>query len=293
MCDDGGRPETRGGGRGVSGRPLLPLSATAPPWAASATGTAACSARAAAGSMILHEDDTLYPWYLDTVVPRLRAGLSAVCTRRRAGRGAAGPAALHRPRPRPGPIPRCISSRARSRRFPACCFRASSDCASAASTRAGVRWPTTNSGTGSPAAGPVEVVRAIGAFYRVSPGQWTESQWPVMLRQMHLLRLRIAREQLPGRPRLGRWLARFFTHRNARAYARRFPRPARRTGPRPRVSAAFPGPAAQRLGLAVRQVARLSTPVARTVARRRAAPGAHFRKLFTTATSTLRSSSES
>ena len=44
-----------------------------------------------------------------------------------------------------------------------------------------------------------------------------------MLRQMHLLRLRIAREQLPGRPRLGRWLARFFTSRSARAFTRRFP----------------------------------------------------------------------
>ena len=43
----------------------------------------------------------------------------------------------------------------------------------------------------------------------------------------HLLRLRIAREQFPSSPRTGRWLARFFTHRNALSYARRFPeRPA-------------------------------------------------------------------
>jgi hypothetical protein len=41
------------------------------------------------------------------------------------------------------------------------------------------------------------------------------------------MRLKIAREQFPDSPRFGRWLARFFTVRNARSYARRFPqRPA-------------------------------------------------------------------
>jgi len=72
-------------------------------------------------------------------------------------------------------------------------------------------------------AGPVEVVRAVGAFYRVSPGQWTERTWGRMLRLTHLLRLRIAREQFPRCPRTGKWLARFFTYRNALSYARRFP----------------------------------------------------------------------
>ena len=32
----------------------------------------------------------------------------------------------------------------------------------------------------------------------------------------------VRREQFGGAPRLGRWLARFFTARNARSYARRF-----------------------------------------------------------------------
>jgi hypothetical protein len=72
-------------------------------------------------------------------------------------------------------------------------------------------------------AGPVEVVRTRAAFYRVAPGQWTERAWSRMLREAHLLRLRIARQQLARSPRLGRWLARFFTYRNALAYARRFP----------------------------------------------------------------------
>jgi hypothetical protein len=76
-------------------------------------------------------------------------------------------------------------------------------------------------------AGPVEVVRARGAFYRVAPGQWTERTWGRMLRLTHLLRLRVAREQFPASPRFGSWLARFFTYRNALSYARRFPeRPA-------------------------------------------------------------------
>jgi GT2 family glycosyltransferase len=76
-------------------------------------------------------------------------------------------------------------------------------------------------------AGPVVQVDAVGAFYRVSPGQWTERAWGRMLPLAHLLRLRIAREQFAGSPRIGRWLARFFTYRHARAYARRFPeRPA-------------------------------------------------------------------
>jgi hypothetical protein len=43
-----------------------------------------------------------------------------------------------------------------------------------------------------------------------------------MLRLTHLLRLRIAREQFPGKPRAARWTARFFTCRNARCYRDRF-----------------------------------------------------------------------
>jgi hypothetical protein len=71
-------------------------------------------------------------------------------------------------------------------------------------------------------AGRIEVVRAVGAFYRVGPSQWTERVWARMLRLSHLLRLRIAREQFAGRPRIGRWAARFFTWRNARCYRDRF-----------------------------------------------------------------------
>src|SRR5258708_27275588 len=66
-------------------------------------------------------------------------------------------------------------------------------------------------------AGRVEVVQQVAAFYRVSTGQWTEREWPAMLRRAHLLRLRMARQQFPDHPNRGLWLARFFTYRNALA----------------------------------------------------------------------------
>jgi len=48
-----------------------------------------------------------------------------------------------------------------------------------------------------------------------------------MLRLTHLLRLQMVREQFPQSRRMGLWLARFFTYRNALSYGRRFPeRPA-------------------------------------------------------------------
>ena len=71
--------------------------------------------------MILHEDDTLYPWYLDTVAARLRDGIGAVCTLVVQG---ATPPALPRPtfRPTVRRYPPVTFSKARSRRFPACFF---------------------------------------------------------------------------------------------------------------------------------------------------------------------------
>jgi glycosyltransferase involved in cell wall biosynthesis len=171
--------------------------------------------------MILHEDDMLYPWYLDTVVPRLRAGVSAVCTMVVQG---ATPPLLPPPAGRPAvrPYPPLYFLKSSFTPFPGVLFP----------RRLGLylggfdpRWgPLADYEFWYrlAAAGPAEVVRTAGAFYRVSEGQWTATQWPVMLRQMHLLRLRIAHQHLSAWPRLGRWLARFFTHRSARAYARRF-----------------------------------------------------------------------
>lgn len=175
---------------------------------------------------ILHDDDTLYPWYLDLVTPRLRESLSAVCTL--VVQGATPPDLSRHP------------GQPEVRHYPPAYFLKSSF-----TPFAGVLFPRElglqlggfDESWGPLAdyefwyrlatAGLVDVIRAIGGFYRVSAGQWTDSQWPVMLRQMHLLRRQVAREQLATHPRLGRWFARFFTYRTACAYARRFPqRPA-------------------------------------------------------------------
>lgn len=171
--------------------------------------------------MILHDDDLLFPWYLNVVTPRLHEGLGALGTL--VAQGAT------------PPILPPFTGEPAIRSYPPLYFLKSSF-----TPFPGVLFPRElglQLGGFDPrwgpladyefwyrlaAAGPVEVVRAIAAFYRVSPGQWTESQWPTMLRRMHLLRLRVAREQWPGRPRRGRWFARFFTYRSARAYARRF-----------------------------------------------------------------------
>jgi glycosyltransferase involved in cell wall biosynthesis len=171
--------------------------------------------------MILHEDDSLYPWYLSTVLARLQDGLAAVCTKVVSG-----------------PVPPVLPAPSRTptvRFYPPLFFIKSS-----MTPFPGVLFPrelALRLGGFDPEAGPladyefwyrlacagrIEVVRAIAAFYRITDDQWTARSWPIMLRQTHLLRLRIAREQLHSR-RIAHWLARFFTYRNALAYAKRFP----------------------------------------------------------------------
>ena len=171
--------------------------------------------------MVLHEDDLLYPWCLECILPHLKAGVSAACMR--TSRGSAPPRAR-----RPAGVPR-------SR-----CYRPGFFLKSSMTPFPGVlmrrdialRLGGFDEHWGPVAdyefwyrlscAGRIEVVQAVGAFYRVAPGQWTERTWARMLRLAHLLRLRIAREQFPESPRLGRSLARFFTLSNARCYLRRF-----------------------------------------------------------------------
>jgi glycosyltransferase involved in cell wall biosynthesis len=170
--------------------------------------------------MVLHEDDALYPWYLESVLPRLREGVSAVCMK--TTRGAVQPTVA-----RPGgaesvEYPPEFFLKSSMTPFPGVLMR--KDIA--------VRLGGFDERWGPIAdyefwyrlacAGRVEVVRAVGAFYRVGPNQWTELVWERMLRLTHLLRLRIAREQFPAKPRVARWTARFFTCRNARCYRDRF-----------------------------------------------------------------------
>lgn len=171
--------------------------------------------------MVLHEDDLLYPCYLDLVLPQLRDGVAAVCTRTAIGPTPPVRAAPGRP---PGVrryLPRYFLKGSMTP-FPGVLFPA----------ELGRRLDGFDERAGPLAdydfwyrlacAGAIEVVQAEGAFYRVTGEQWTARAWPEMLRRTHLLRLRIAREQVRSRG-LGRWLARFFTYRTALAYARRFP----------------------------------------------------------------------
>ncbi|MEI8090416.1 MAG: glycosyltransferase [Opitutaceae bacterium] len=174
--------------------------------------------------MVLHEDDTLYPWYLASVVPHLCNDLAAICTRTVSG---ATPPKLIAPaepaHARALPYPPRFFLKSAMTPFPGVLIRRElAQSLGGFSENAGPLadyefWYRLS------CAGRIEVMRTVAAFYRVADGQWTERAWPTMIRQTHLLRLRIAREQFPTTPRLGRWLARFFTYRNALSYAARFP----------------------------------------------------------------------
>jgi hypothetical protein len=197
--------------------------------------------------MILHEDDLLYPWYLSTVLPCLREELSAICTKvevgakptrapsPKVGRVIPNPPDSNPDRPRDprrvkdnAPYPPVLAYpppyfiKGSMTPFPGVLFP----------RELGLRLGGFDERMGPLAdydfwyrlscAGRIEVVRTVGAFYRVADDQWTARAWPEMLRKTHLLRLRIAREQFRSR-RTGRWLARFFTYRTALGYAARFP----------------------------------------------------------------------
>jgi glycosyltransferase involved in cell wall biosynthesis len=179
--------------------------------------------RSATGTwvMVLHEDDLIYPWFLESVLPHLDFDNAGVCVKTSRGEvppavrkpGSPASASTYRPayfiKSSMTPFPGVLMRRELAIRL------------GGFSERWGPLadyefWYRLCS------SGRVRVVNAVGAFYRVAPGQWTERTWGRMLRLTHLLRLRIAKEQFPDRPRLGRWLARFFTLGNARCYRRRF-----------------------------------------------------------------------
>ena len=221
VCDDGARPETEGTvAKFCPERFFYHRNATS----LGPVGNWNECLRRARGRwvMILHEDDTLYPWYLQVVLPRLREGIAAVCTQ-----VASGAAPPQRCAPAGSPKVRFYSPRYFIRNsmtpFPGVLF--SRDLARGLGgfdERAGPLadyefWYRLA------CAAPVEIVRSVAAFYRVAAGQWTERAWPEMLRRTHLLRLRIVREQCRRHPRLGRWTARFYTSRMARSFASRFP----------------------------------------------------------------------
>ena len=219
VCDDGRLPETRAIVQQFRHRGYLYLPNSSTLGAVGNWNRCLLQARGQ-WVMVLHEDDMLYPWYLESVLPRLQDGAAAICMR--TSRGVAPPRVRPARRPRAVAYPPRYFLKSSMTPFPGVLIRRE-----AALDLGGFdeRWgPLADYEFWYRLAchGRVEVVRAIGAFYRVAPGQWTERIWRRMLRLTHLLRLRIAREQFPSSRRAGRWMARFFTFRNARCYCRRF-----------------------------------------------------------------------
>lgn len=220
VCDDSGLAETR---RVVEecGLPRVRFYLNQPALGGVGNWNRCLALAAGRWVTLLHEDDTLYPWFLATVQPRLRPGLAAIAVR---CVQAPVPPAVQRPRTFAAPRAYAPAWFLKSSMtpFPGVLFNRQ------LALQVGGFDPRQGSLAdyafwyALACTGPVEVVPQIAAFYRVAGGQWTEREWPAMLRRAHLLRLRIAREQYPCAPRLGRWLARFFTSRMARAYARRF-----------------------------------------------------------------------
>ncbi|HEY3755204.1 MAG TPA: glycosyltransferase family A protein [Opitutaceae bacterium] len=172
---------------------------------------------------VLHEDDLLFPNYLRLVQPRLRSGVAAVAVRTQQG---ASPESIARSAPgrKPGvwKYPPRYFLKSSMSPFPGVMLHRQRALELGGFDEKWGPLADYEFWYRVACAGPVEVVREVGAFYRVAPGQWTERAWTRMLRLMHLLRLRIAREQFARQPALGRWLARFFTYRNAISYSERF-----------------------------------------------------------------------
>lgn len=225
VCDDLGLPETAAVVE-ASGLPSIRLVGPDGTPGAVANWNRCLDLARTPWVTVLHEDDLLLPWFFTVTLPLLTPGRTAIAVRCATG-----------PEPATETRPSGVSP---LREYPTRHFLKS-----AMTPFPGVvvdRAVALRIGGFDHRQGPladydfwyrlakegnVVVAQTIAAFYRVRDDQWTARAWPEMIRKTHLLRLRIAREQFPHQPALGRWLARFFTQRNALAYARRFPeRPA-------------------------------------------------------------------
>ncbi|HZP61055.1 MAG TPA: glycosyltransferase family A protein, partial [Opitutaceae bacterium] len=79
VCDDAGLPETRRAVENFSARPIS-YHPNSPPLGAVANWNRCLELARGRWTMVLHEDDALYPWYLRLAAPHLREGIAAVCT---------------------------------------------------------------------------------------------------------------------------------------------------------------------------------------------------------------------
>lgn len=175
---------------------------------------------------VLHEDDALFPQFMELVLPHLQEDTVAVAVKTIQGETFPRIDSV-RPLPEVWEYPPRFFMKSAMTPFPGVLLRRSTAEALGGFSEAWGPLADFDFWYRLACAGRVLVVRETGAFYRVSPGQWTERAWVRMLRLGHLMRLRIAREQFPANRRSGIWMARFFTLRNARSYAKRFPeRPA-------------------------------------------------------------------
>lgn len=220
VCDDGALPETRQVIE-ASAVPTLRYYVNRPALGPVHNWNRCVELAAGRWVTVLHEDDVLYPWFFPTVLPCLQPGIAAVAVRCVQGTTCPPLAAPERVSAGRAYAPVWFL-KASMTPFPGVVFP----------RELGLRiggFDPRQEGLADytfwyelARAGRIETLRAPAAFYRVNDGQWTERAWPTMLRRAHLLRLRIAREQLGHKPRLGRWIARFYTARMARAYAKRF-----------------------------------------------------------------------
>ena len=220
ICDDGLKPQTRILAEGFpEGR--CRYIANSPALGAVKNWNRCISQSRGTWVMVLHEDDALYPWYIQSVIDRLNDSVVAVCTQTIQGQSVPH-ISQSTSRPSVWAYPALYFLKSAMTPFPGVLIRRS-----VAEQLEGF------SESWGPLAdyefwyrlsckGRIEVVRQVAAFYRVSLGQWTDQSWPRMLREIHLLRLRIAKEQLPQHPTLGKWIARFFTYRTAKSYLKRF-----------------------------------------------------------------------
>ena len=220
VCDDGRLRETR---EVVERFPADTVSYSPNPVTLGAVANWNRCLRSARGRwvMVLHEDDALYPWYFECVLPYLRTDAAAVCMK--TSRGAVRPLARW-PQGEPSVIayPPRYFLKSSMTPFPGVLIRREVALGLGGFDEKWGPLADYEFWYRLACVGRIDVIRAVGAFYRVAPGQWTERIWARMLALAHLLRLRIAREQFPNSPRAARWLARFFTCGNARRYAARF-----------------------------------------------------------------------